>query len=162
MRKLKKPTSAILIAVMLFTNAQGINIYANEDAKKESISIRDSLKTEEFKPEITNKIISNYSAKNTSEGSVIIDIPDENLKAGINKALGKNSYEVITKAELESIESLDLSELRIKNLKGIENCINLTSLDLYSNDIKDISLLRNLTNLKYLDLSATDIKTYQH
>ena len=63
------------------------------------------------------------------EASPIVNIPDPNLRAALEQALGKNEGDVITKEDLTKLGQLsDLGDLGITDLTGLEYCINLTSL----------------------------------
>lgn len=95
----------------------------------------------------------------------IVNIPDENLKKAIYMELGKDINTSITKAELETITSLDSGYSKnayndvgqIENIEGIQYCINLKELVLYGNNISDISILSELTNLEELSLGGNNI-----
>ena len=81
-----------------------------------------------------------------------IHIPDPNLRAALESALGKEADADITRAEMASLESLDAFESGILDLTGLEFAINLTELHLGLNRISDVSLLKGLAKLTVLDL----------
>ena len=81
-----------------------------------------------------------------------INIPDANLRAKIESALGKTSGDPITAAEMATLTSLTAQDARIANLTGLETATNLTTLKLGNNTISDISALAGLTNLTELQL----------
>ncbi|WP_270520046.1 hypothetical protein, partial [Paraclostridium sordellii] len=68
MKKLRKPTTAMLLAVMIISNAQGLVVYANEETNKDIIKIEDKnndsniisdteqkeKNVDTIKPELTN------------------------------------------------------------------------------------------------------------
>ena len=111
-----------------------------------------------------------------------VHIPDPGLRAALELALGKEAGDDITRADMESLESLQASRCRfirlkdtnnwgipsrwicespndtfgpaIKKLTGLEYATNLTELHLGRNQISDVSPLQNLTTLTYLDLGA--------
>ena len=57
-------------------------------------------------------------------------------------------------------ESLKINHSQLKNLKGIQDFINLTHLDLSSNRITSISLFfKNMRHLKFLNLSCNCLTT---
>lgn len=60
---------------------------------------------------------------------IIVDIPDTNFAAILNRRLGKNKMDYITKAELATITDLDINDTRVKDWHGIEYT-NLKSLRL--------------------------------
>ena len=111
----------------------------------------------------------------------VVEIPDADLKAAINKALDvEDTTADITVAQMESLTSLQAGT--ISDLTGIEYCTNLTYLSfsektgevvditpianltklekLYLGDTADLSPIANLTNLKILSMysnrSVTD------
>ena len=64
-----------------------------------------------------------------------VDIPDANLRAKIEIALGKASDDVITTADMATLTRLDAPNANISNLTGLEHAINLTELSLDNNRI---------------------------
>lgn len=77
----------------------------------------------------------------------LVFIPDVNLRAAINQALGKNKADALTKGELAQLTDLNSAGLGIKDLTGLEWAVNLRTADLSSNQIADITTLQNLMNL---------------
>ena len=96
-----------------------------------------------------------------------VDIPDPNLRAAIETALGKASGDPITEAEMETLTSLDAPNANISVLTGLEHATNLTTLHLgyefvegsnrNSNSVSDLSPLAGLTNLTWLNLGFNSI-----
>ena len=91
-----------------------------------------------------------------------VNIPDANLRAAINAALGANraANAVVTEAEMKTLTSLTAdSRLLISNLTGLEKATNLTTLYLGGNftDISALSRLTKLTSLSLVGGSFTDI-----
>ena len=109
--------------------------------------------------------------------SPAVTIPDANLRAAIEAALGKASAAPITQAEMATLGSLDASDADITDLTGLDAVnlyrqrhhghfgtwalTNLTGLELSGNDITDISALSALTNLTELGLAATTSWTFR-
>ena len=81
-----------------------------------------------------------------------INIPDANLRAKIESALGKTSGDPITAAEMATLTSLTAQDARITNVTGLETATNLTTLKFGNNTISNISALSGLTNLTELQL----------
>ena len=81
-----------------------------------------------------------------------VDIPDPNLRAVLEGALGKNEGDVITKEDLAKLNELKAENRKISDLTGLEHCIGLTYLNLNHNQISNLSPLTNLTNLVMLEL----------
>ncbi len=80
--------------------------------------------------------------------SAVVSIPDANLRAAIETALGKASGAPITEAEMLTLTKLSVPGADIRDLTGLEFATNLTYLDLrYNYRIRDISSLSGLTNL---------------
>ena len=87
----------------------------------------------------------------------VVNIPDPNLRAAIENALGKDAGAIITKAEMETLTTLRGDFANISNLSGIEAATNLTWLVLNNNDLSDITPLSSLTNLTNLNLYNNDL-----
>ena len=89
--------------------------------------------------------------------STEIDIPDLNLRAVLEEALGKNPGDPITADNLATLIDLSAVERNIVDLTGLEHATNLTNLRLDFNQISDVSPLARLTNLISLRLSVNQI-----
>ena len=90
----------------------------------------------------------------------VIDIPDPNLRAAINRQLGKADGAVITSEEMNRLRTLNPGRMDIIDLTGLEYATNLENLSIWNNRVTDLSPLRGLTNLRNLRLqnnSVTDI-----
>ncbi len=97
-----------------------------------------------------------------------VTIPDANLRATIEDALGKDGDAPITEAEMATLDSLEANDANISDLTGLEfatklsylNLASWSSDDLPDNNITDISALAGLTSLETLrlgDNNVTDI-----
>ena len=87
-------------------------------------------------------------------------IPDANLRAKIESALGKTSGDPISAAEMATLTSLSAQDASISDLTGLETATNLTELQLWDNNISDIAAVASLTKLTRLYLwgnAITDI-----
>ncbi|HDN2514136.1 TPA: hypothetical protein P1K40_000318 [Clostridioides difficile] len=89
-------------------------------------------------------------------------IKDINLKNGLitnitSKITEKKPTELddkIYQKELEVLDIINLSNLRISDLSGLEKCTNAVEINLSSNnDITDVSVLSKISKLKSLNLS---------
>ena len=90
----------------------------------------------------------------------VVNIPDPNLRAVIENALGKVSGATITTADMATLTRLDANEAGISNLTGLEHATNLRDLHLWRNSVSDLSPLVGLTKLTGLYLggsSASDL-----
>ena len=108
------------------------------------------------------KGISQTVTFNATAGAVV-NIPDTNLRAVIEIALGKIAVDSITAAEMATLTSLNAINANISDLTGIEHATNLTVLNLQSNSLSDISPVAGLTNLTVLNASeqlAIEYLTY--
>ncbi|MXX14469.1 MAG: hypothetical protein F4Z86_13655 [Gemmatimonadetes bacterium] len=103
--------------------------------------------------------------------TLIVDIPDANLRAVIADSLGKASGASISRREIASVTVLEVPNSNIRDLTGLEFATRLTRLNLdmeglsNSNRIYDLSPLSSLTNLTSLELSftgLTDISALGH
>lgn len=89
-------------------------------------------------------------------GTTIVVIKDDALDAALREALG-HPLGFLTRADLLMLSSLDISNLNIKNLSGLEYCTNLTFLDASGNPISNISPLASLVNLLSLNIDGTNV-----
>ena len=87
----------------------------------------------------------------------VVDIPDSNLRAAVEKALGKASGAIITTADMERLTRLDAKNANISDLTGLEHATNLTELNLGGNNLSNISPVAGLTNLRQLWLWDNNI-----
>ena len=86
-----------------------------------------------------------------------VNIPDPNLRAAIETALGKQAGAPIIKADMENLTNLQAKNAEIRVLTGLEHATNLTRLGLANNAISDLSALAKLTNLTTLGLRGNSI-----
>ena len=93
----------------------------------------------------------------TAVAEAAVAIPDANLLAKIEVALGKASGEVITADEMKMLTVLNVNQEGIVDLTGLEFATKLTELWLERNAITDISPVAGLTNLTRLELGGNTI-----
>ena len=86
-----------------------------------------------------------------------VDVPDPNLRAAIEQALGKATAEPITDVEMAGLARLDAARRGIVDLTGLESAYGLIELNLWGNRIADLSPLHGLITLERLDLGANRI-----
>jgi len=84
-------------------------------------------------------------------------IPDANLRASLESALGKSAGDPMTAEELAGLTSLRVNSRSIANLAGLEHATGLTELAIARNGLSDISALSGLTALTVLDLNGNRI-----
>ena len=82
-----------------------------------------------------------------------VTIPDANLRAAIEEALGKTSGATITVDDMASLKVLQANDSGISDLTGLESASRLRELHLNRNRITDLSPLSGLKKLYQLDLN---------
>ena len=87
----------------------------------------------------------------------LIPIPDVNLRAAVEAALGKPAGSLITAADMARLERLEADEAGINNLTGLEAAINLERIEFRRNAISDLSPLARLTRLNNIKLRGNRI-----
>ncbi len=83
--------------------------------------------------------------------STVVYLVDPNLRAIINKTLGKDSMDTLTRGDMAGLTSLTAENMGISDLTGLEWATNLTFADLQNNNITSIAPLSGLTNLTTLE-----------
>ena len=86
-----------------------------------------------------------------------VDIPDVNLRAAIEEALGKTPDARITVDEMETLTRFDANNRGISDLTGLETATNLEHLGLNHNLISDISPLAGLIRLRDIELEDNTV-----
>ena len=81
-----------------------------------------------------------------------VNIPDANLRAAIEKALGKTSNARITVEEMATLTHLEAHNAGIRNLTGLEDATKLEEIRCNNNFISDLSPLTGLVNLRVIEL----------
>ena len=87
-----------------------------------------------------------------------VTIPDANLRAKIEEALGKTSGATITTVEMADLTELDVRQSNISDLTGLEHATNLTELQLYHNTVSNLSPLSGSTNLTTLSIYINSVE----
>ena len=96
-----------------------------------------------------------------AEDTNLVNIPDPNLRAALEKALGKNEGDAITREELAGLKELNAEGLGITDTVALKYATSLTQLNLEGNQIADITpLAKNIgitgvINLKNNPLTNT-------
>ena len=76
-----------------------------------------------------------------------VTIPDADLRAAINYAMGRNGMDAITQGDMLNLASLSASGYGISDLTGLQYATNLAYLDVRNNNISDFTVLSGLTDL---------------
>ncbi|MDC0218934.1 protein phosphatase 1 regulatory subunit 42, partial [Verrucomicrobia bacterium] len=78
------------------------------------------------------------------------------IEAAIRKAARKPTGE-LTKADLERVTFLGLSNKQLTSVEGLEKLGQLTRLTLYKNQLTDVKGLEKLAKLEYLNLQNNQL-----
>ena len=89
--------------------------------------------------------------------SDLIPIPDVNLRAAVESALGKPAGALITAADMARLERLEADEAGIVSLTGLESATRLERIEFRHNAISDLSPLAGLTRLNNIKLRGNKI-----
>ncbi len=89
---------------------------------------------------------------------VPVEIPDANLRAGLEGEMGKDSGSPINSAEMETLEALNCESCGVSDLTGLEFAASLTELHLDDNAVTKLAPLSGLARLVYLDLSNNPVR----
>ena len=84
----------------------------------------------------------------------VVHIPDQNLRAAIAEALGKNPNAKNTVEEMEGLGKLYARDKGIRDLTGLQFATNLSQLYFDDNQISDLSPIAGLINLRSLSFST--------
>ena len=88
----------------------------------------------------------------------IVKIADQNLKEELLKKCDENKDNEIDEEEIMHLDSLELSDSKIKSLDGIQNAVNMQSLNIsFDNDEEldiDLSVLSKNTQLTSLSITG--------
>ena len=87
----------------------------------------------------------------------LVSIPDPNLRAAVEAALGKVPGAVITGGDMARLERIEADERGISDLRGLEAATNLEEIEFRRNSISDLSPLRGLTQLNNIKLRGNRI-----
>ena len=82
---------------------------------------------------------------------------DSNLRAAINKTLGKETLSILTPEDMQQLKYLEAVDMGIRSCSGLEAAVNLIELRLDGNSISSIGPLADLTNLRFLSIGGADI-----
>ncbi len=86
-----------------------------------------------------------------------VSIPDDNLRAAMEKALDKTPGDTITPEEMETLTRFEANNANITDLTGLESATNLVRVVLVNNVIDDISPLSGLDKLTHVNLEHNTI-----
>jgi hemin uptake protein HemP len=84
------------------------------------------------------------------------NFPDAKFRSYVETEFDTNSDGKLSAAEIKAVKSIELEEVGVKNLKGVEHFIYLTELDCFSNSLKSIDVSK-LTKLTYLSVESNEL-----
>jgi hypothetical protein len=95
----------------------------------------------------------------TSRAALAGPIPDKALEAVVRSVIfdKKGKPDELTEDDLKKVYILEGKGKGIKDLTGLEKCINLLQLNLAKNEISNVAPLKDIKNLQSLDLSGNKI-----
>lgn len=86
-----------------------------------------------------------------------VNVPDVSLRNAILQKIGEDSTYSLTKKDMESFETLSITNNTIVSIEGLQYCTNLRSLDLSNNQINSLTPLTNLDKLVTVKLGNNKI-----
>ena len=86
--------------------------------------------------------------------------PDPALEAAVRYAVlaKRDSKDALVADDVKSLSVLQIRDPKVKDLRGLENCVALLQFDLVGTEVSDIGPLKALVNLQSLTLSRNRIK----
>lgn len=89
--------------------------------------------------------------------SPIVIVPDKALEEAIRAEIRKPLSLFLSQRDLSEVRTLNAANLNIRNLEGLQYCVNLNRLNLTGNVVREIGQLGNLTKLVQLHLAGNEI-----
>src|SRR5262245_19739898 len=89
-----------------------------------------------------------------------VAIPDKNLESALRALVfdkKDDPKKELTEEDLGKIYILQAKGKGIRDLTGLEKCLNLQSLDLANNEVADLAPIKGLTHIQSLDLAQNKI-----
>ncbi|MBC1737907.1 LapB repeat-containing protein [Listeria seeligeri] len=97
------------------------------------------------------------NAKNFPEGKTYAEFfPDQTLAIRVARLNGKQTTDIVTKTDLDSITELECISEEISSISGLEYMENLTEIDFTYCSVTDLTPLTNLTKLTYVDFDGNN------
>lgn len=130
-----------IFLVILVISSVGLGTFLTPSHRVFAASRTESIKT-----------LNTLKIKNSNQQSDEGLVPDDNLKHVINKTLNRDKDTVITKADLESLTSLDAYEKNVQSIEGLQYCINLRELKIGTTyAYPDYTMVNTIDSLKPLE-----------
>ncbi len=151
MRKILKINSLVLILVLMFNMLFPILSIAAEE--KVTISFKDKNLYNAILTELGSKV------ESSNEGTLTITITKANLETVTTLELNKKQITDVSGIEkFTNLKTLDLEYNNISDITPLSSLTKLTDLRLHSNNISNISPLQTLTNITFLSLGINKIR----
>ncbi|MBO0483049.1 leucine-rich repeat domain-containing protein [Candidatus Enterococcus courvalinii] len=156
---MKRKLFFTVASLVLFSTALGTFSpisYANENVPQQEQTIKVSnYFTDTLAPLKENQIDSQLAAKSTQT----ITINDPAFESKLKEIFHLTTDEPITSQHMESLVTLDISGLSIKDITGIEFALNLTDFRLNNNLVTDLTPIQNLTKLRIIGATNNGISS---
>ena len=86
-----------------------------------------------------------------------VDIPDANLRAIIERAIGESWGSRITSTKVRELRTLNAGYAEIQDLTGLEHFVGLRTLNLTHNNVTDLTPIATLKSLRTLNLDGNPV-----
>lgn len=143
------PVSALEITSVEENNAP---VVQQEEVTEETALLENSAKEVEAAPEVKESV--KVETDTAKENEDVVKISDSNLEKVLRKVYGVPATGDITRTDLAKVTEVSISANdNVKNLDGLQYCINLNQLTIDGVNEVDLSVIRNITSLKKLNIS---------
>ena len=103
------------------------------------------------------RALASADGADSTTNQIAVSIPDQNLRAAINRALGRNAMDSIDRSELLRLTDLSAVGMSISDLTGLEWATNLRTADLQNNNISSTAPIDGLTQLTSVSLDGNPV-----
>jgi hypothetical protein len=93
--------------------------------------------------------------------SLRVEVNDLELRRGLNRELGRNEVDSLSRAEMARLSTFTAVGKGIADLGGLEWAANLQHVDLRNNAIVDLTPLMNLSEIQVLNLAGNPLSESQ-
>ena len=88
----------------------------------------------------------------------LLVIPDDNLRAIVERAIGKEPGERIVRGDVQELTTLNAGYSQIQDLRGLEHFVGLRTLNLSHNRVSDLGPISTLAMLRTLSLDNNSLE----
>lgn len=81
-----------------------------------------------------------------------VSVPDPNLASHLRYLFGLQPTDPILESHMQTLTYLDINNMNITNLTGLETAVNLDTLIMYNHKVNSFAPLSGLSTLLYLDI----------